>query len=340
MNYFRLLCFILGSVASAAADPVTARWGGAEGMDVAVRGFDDVGMVRLVPLDGSAGEARLPIGEAGELHFALPTAYSEAQQRASAGRPAEALFLLQPELPALVPYALLPDSNARVAVRFYFDLLLRQQQWPEAIAVATELTRYPGYLPLAGEILTLVRSLQAKGRVGDAAVLLARIPLDVDVPAMDIPAEMHAAADSLRRAGHWSEAETVYRRLRDTTPDPASWDALIAYCQWHQGHPLLAAAWLQDQPETRDFRLGHDGLNGLLAGLTWLARDEPVSALDILGETLLGISAASEWRIEINAALATGYRYVGDESLARTIEADLRKFHPSHQAVLALSHTP
>jgi hypothetical protein len=62
--------------------------------------------------------------------------------------------------------------------------------------------------------------------------------------------------------------------------------------------------------------------------------------LDILGETLLGISAASEWRIEINAALATGYRYVGDESLARTIEADLRKFHPSHQAVLALSHTP
>ncbi len=309
---------------------VTARWGGADGREMEVRGFDADGLLRLAPTDGSAGEARIRAEDVDGLLFELPAVLNEAKRRASVGRPAEAVFMLRHQLDEWVPYARMESSNVAAAVRFYLGLLTSQELWPEAIAVATALTRWPDELPLAHEILRLVHALQAAGRVEDAAWLLARIPQGVMQDRSPVRQAATVVAHELRAAGHWRHAEAVYSRLREASPAAASagWDVLIAYCQWQQGSPLMAAAWVNNFKPDRATLGQHEGLNGLLSGLVWLEKGAHARALDVLGQTLLNTTAASEWRFEITRTLAQAYRLSGYTRQADLIEADLARLRP------------
>ncbi|MCC5023199.1 MAG: hypothetical protein J6386_10630 [Candidatus Synoicihabitans palmerolidicus] len=48
-----------------------------------------------------------------------------------------------------------------------------------------------------------------------------------------------------------------------------------------------------------------------------------------MSEALVGMAAASEWRVELTAVIAEAYRQVGEEEVATRIEADLRRLFPN-----------
>lgn len=311
---------------SLGAEPVLARWGGGgETVVVEVRGFDAEGRLRLAPTDGGEGEALIPAGEVGGLKFIFPETYREAQFRVSVGRPAEALFLLQREISRYLPYAGLAESNVATAVRLYLRLLQQHEEWPEAVAVAAELTREEEAHPLTPDVLNLVQALINADRIEDAAWLLGRIPL---VAGTDHAAEVERVAAQMRRAGHFREARTVYQRLVSALGEgsPKRWSALAAYCAWHLGEEEPARELLA---ETTGLSAEQwDGLGGLLRGRVALAAGDSQAALDSLGEALITAPAASEWRVEITALLAAGYAARDETALAERLRADLLRLYP------------
>ena len=314
-------------------DVLRVRWGGEQSAVMRVIGVDAENRLRLAAIDGAQGEALIPLTEAADLQFILPEVYREAQQRVFVGRPAEAVFLLREVMPAYVPYAHIPGSNSGAAVRFYLNLLIDQREWVEALAIAAGLVEQTVSDRFVPDLVRLVRSLQLESRFDDAAWLVGRLPIG------DVGGANHVlivgVADEMRRAGHWVEAQSIYQRLREpaSTEEVARWDWLIAYTDWHQGSALragVAVAAVEDLIPT-----SQAGLVGLLMGRVALANGELTTALDVLGETLIGVDAASEWRIEITALIAEAYRAQGDEVLAKTIESDLQRMHPQSRWVIS-----
>lgn len=319
--------FALG--AGRAAEPLQVRWGGEQSTVMQVLGIDGEGRVRLRPMDGAQGEALVPLAEAENLQFLLPESYREAQQRVFVGRPAEAVFLLRAMMPAYVPYAHIEGSNVGAAVGFYFNLLIDQREWAEALGVASGLVEQPVSPRIMPDLVRLVRALQAADRVDDAAWLVGRLPINDS--SASATALITGVADQMRRDGHWAEAHVIYQRLREQADAPeetSRWDRLLAYTDWHQGSPLRAGV-LVAASEEKLVPTQQDGLMGLLMGRVALADEQPQRALDVLSETLIGIDAASEWRVEITAVIAAAYRAQGAVALARLIEADLRRMHPA-----------
>lgn len=319
-----LMCLLAGAGASisTAQNEIRARF--ADGGVFVVRGFTDAGQIRLAPTDGETGEAIMQVQDVADLAFELPENYLHAQDRARAGRPAEALFMVQKPIRDFVPYARLRSSNAHAAVKFYLRLLIGQGEWAEAVAVATELTRWPNELPLPQEILVLAEALIGADRADDAAWLLSRVALNDPLARDLVRPRINSIAGQLRAAGLWESAEAVYQRLRRDADsyEAATLDALIAYCQWQLGHPLLASGWIAKHEEKgREFLTGNAGLNGLLFGLVQLSQGDPAVALDGLGETIVNVSAASEWRPAISQTLAEAYRMTGYEETAANITA-------------------
>lgn len=307
--------------------PVTARWGAGGGNAwVEVRGFDVTGRLRIAPTDGADGEALLPVSDVGDLRFIFSDAYREAQLRVSIGRPAEALYLLEQEIPAFIPYAVLEESNVPTAVRLYLRLLQYNQKWPKAVAVAAALLQSDRPHPLTPEVLNLVERLIRAERIDDAAWLLSRLPLNGTSEYLE---EVVRVAHEMRRAGHWREAETIYLRLNGAPANvgDAYWTGLVAYCAWHRGSPESAARLVADM--TTQPAVEWAGLLGLLHGRVALAGGDPRRALDSLGEALIAAPADSEWRLEISAVLADSYHALGHETLARRMREDLRRLHPT-----------
>ncbi|MFX3681322.1 MAG: hypothetical protein ACN6I3_00200 [bacterium] len=305
---------------------VLARWGGGgEQSIVEVRGFESSGMLRLAPTDVGEGEVLLPVSEVGNLHFIFSDAYREAQLRESVGRPAEALYLLQQEIPAILPYAVLDQSNVPGAVRRYLRLLQQMESWPEAVAIASMLTQDDHPHSLVGDLLNLIRDLIRVERIDDAAWVLGRIPLNQE---SSYCGSVERVAHEMRRAGYWREAGSVYARLSDvgaawkSTP----WAALEAYCTWHLGDAEPATRLLQARP--MDSGAKWAGLLGLLRGRVALRNGETALALDSLGEALIHAPADSEWRLEITAVIAESYRLHGQPALAQRLQNELNHWYP------------
>jgi thioredoxin-like negative regulator of GroEL len=320
------IALVFWSALPAAAEPVLARWGGGGGnVLVEVRGFDANGMLRIAPTDGATGEALLPISEVGDLRFQFSESYREAQLRVSIGRPAEGLYLLESEVPAFVPYAVLADSNVPSAVRLYLRLLQHTQAWPEAVAVGAALTQTEQVHPLTADVLILIENLIGVGRIDDAAWLLSRVPLDADGADR---IEVERVAHEMRRAGFWREAQTIYRRLADAagTDPEAYWASLIAYCAWHLNEPNSAI----DLVRVTAAQPAHAGagLLGILRGRVGLAQGDTSRALDSLAATLIAAPANSEWRLELLAVLADAYEARGNASLSAQMRADLARLYP------------
>lgn len=299
---------------------------------VEVRGFDAAGFLRIAPTDGGAGEALLPASEVGDLRFIFSEAYQEAQLRVSIGRPAEALHLLQRELPAYVPYAVLENSNVPGAVRLYLRLLQQNRQWPEAVAVGASLTGSRDAPALIADVFDLVESLVRVGRIEDASWLLGRISLESNSAYV---VDVARIASQLRRSGHWPEARNVYLRLMSQEPQPGAtpWSALAAYCAWHLDEPLPAVELVEAHSEQS--ASAWEGLLGLMRGRVALAMNDPVAALDTLSEALINAPANSEWRLEITTLLATAYAARGDTELAQRMKAELARLYPDSRWILS-----
>lgn len=326
----RLLWFVavIGGLPDPAwAEPVLARWGGGGGepMIVEVRGFDDAGFLRIAPTDGAQGEALLPVSEVGDLRFIFSEAYQEARLRVSVGRPAEALYLLQQEMPGFVPYAVLADSNVPPAVRLYLRLLQHGEAWPEAVAVGAALTQSGDSHDLIPDVLSLIQALIRVERIEDASWLLSRVNFATDSTYAEA---VERVAAQLRRAGHWREAREIYERLSASSSSERTvpWQALAAYCAWHEGHPDVAEDLLAEHASQS--ASDWEGLLGLLRGRLALREGEAVAALDSLGEALINAPAASEWRLEITAVLAEGYAAHGQPQLAERLQAELKQLYP------------
>ena len=236
--------------------------------------------------------------------------------------------MLRDVVPAFASYAFIEGSNASAAVQFYLTLLINQREWAEALALGSALVERPVSARILPELVRLVRGLKAEDRSRDAAWLVGRLPID---SRGGTGAELiRSVADEMRRDGHWTEAQTIYQRLRDAgTPDDAShWDRLIAYTDWHRGSALRTGVLLQAGGEDAASMLAQAGLHGLLQGRFLLAENQPHEALDILSETLIGIAASSERRIEITSVIADAYEVLGEASQAELIRSDLRRMHP------------
>ena len=61
-------------------------------------------------------------------------------------------------------------------------------------------------------------------------------------------------------------------------------------------------------------------------------------ALDELAAALVGIEAASEWRVELTAVMADAYRGEGHDEVAASIEEDLRRLHPRSRWLSSISN--
>jgi len=300
-----------------------------------VRGIDAAGRIVLQPELGESGEALIPLPEARGLQFLLPDNYRKAQQLAFAGRTGEAVFLMRRIVPALVPYAAVPESNATGIVRFYFTLLLRERAWSDAIALAVQLPMGIGEADFVPDVVELAKALRAAGRVEEVVTVMEQVRLDSPQHRKLI----WELADEVRRGGHWRESQVLYEKLSGAEENGEVAERLkllLAYTDWHLGSDLSAPGLLSVMaPPPVDTDRGV--LYRLLEGKVALAAGEAASALDQLAEALLGIEVASEWRVEITAAIADAYRAHGRDDLAAVIESDLRRFHPSSRWITAIS---
>lgn len=313
-------------VMDASAEPLRVRLGAAARGEMELLGVE-AGSVRLRPVGSSTGEIVMPFADLRELLFVLPEPYQRAQQLAFNGRPGEAAIMLKPVVAPLVPYLSVPDTNAVAAVNFYFDLLLGQQMWDEALALAKQLpldSPKTGFLP---KVVSLARALRATGRPIDATTLVGRIPF-TETTSGWFPL-MADFADELRRNGSYVEARTIYERLRpfDTGEAQVRRTLLIAYADYQTGGRSSAAAFLEMVPEPA---ADSDELPLYLLLQSRLALDagDATRALDQIGRAMVLAGGASEWRAELQAVAAMAYRAAGQFEIAETIEADMRQIFP------------
>lgn len=312
----------------AVAQALRARLGASSRSDVEILGIDEAG-IRMRPIGSLTGEIILPIAEARELFFVMPESYQRAQQLAFNARPGEALAVLGPVINPMLPYLAAPGTNAVPATTFYFDLLLGQQRWDDALGVARQLPlEVPdtGFLP---RVVQLARALRSTGRSVEATTLVTRIP--VTEQTMEWFPLLADFADELRRAGNFTEAQTLYQRLRpfDEGDAKAERTLMIAYIDYHTGSPLQAGAVLEQVAAPTDtspesFRTPYLLLSGRIA----LDGGRAAEALDQLSRGLVEASGASEWRAELLAATALAYRAAGDAEIASSIEEDMRRIYP------------
>ena len=332
---------LLGSgfgITRAAADDLRVRLGANARGEMLVLGLDPAG-IRLRPVEGNAGgEIIMPLAEARDLLFVLPEPYQRAQQLAFNGRPAEAVLLLKPVVLPLVPYLGAPGTNAVAAVNFYFDLLMGQAEWDEALALAKQLpldAPDTGFLP---KVVRLARALRSTERPIDATALIGRIPINTaTMPWFSLLADF---ADELRRNGNFVEARAIYERLRpfDVGEAQVQRTLLIAYTEYHTGAPMSAAALFElvAEPVENSELLP---LYLMLKARLELDHDEVAPALDHVGRGLVVAAGASEWRAELQAVAAAAYRAAGRDDVAETIEADMRRIFPDSRWTPA-SHSP
>lgn len=306
------------------APELRARLGGAR-FEMQVLGIDADG-IRMRPIGSTDGEVVVPLRETRDLHFILPEAFRLAQQAAFNGRPGEALRWLQPVIPPLLPYVRAPGTNAVPAVTTYYDLLLGQQQWDEALALARALPLDVPGTDFLSKTVQLARVLRATGRALDAATLINRIPINAETMAsFGLLADF---AHELRRNGHFTEAQLIYERLQpfDTGAAAGERALLIAYTVYHQGAPLRAAALLEAVSEPTG-EAGVRPLYLLLRGRLALDAQKPDQALDALSRGLVFAPGTSEWRAELLAVTAAAYRAAGESEIAAAIEQDLRRIY-------------
>ena len=326
-----LLLLLLALLAvGGAAQELRARWGGAQGELMRVMGVDASGRVRLLPEDGAAGEALIPLAEARGMRFVLSDDYRRGRQLALDGRGGEAVLVLRRLAPAFVPYASIPESNASAVVRFYFRLLVKERAWADAIALAMAIDPEYAGRELAEEWTTLGRGLQAERRWDELGLLLDRSWVSrPDAGEIENRLAVDSLATTLREEGRWRDAAVLYQKLREGTvgSDRQQFDLLLAYLDWHQGSDLGAQAMVRvmSAPEASS---SVGALYRLLQGRLLLQTGDARAALDVLAEALVGAGSTSEWRVEITAVLADAYREHGDEETARRIATDLQTQHP------------
>jgi hypothetical protein len=330
-----MVIWAMFTLTAMAADDLRVRLGEQGATVMVVRGIDAAGRVQLRLESGEGGEVLLPLEEAQGLQFELPEDYRKAQQLSFAGRNGEAVFLLRRVVPALVPFAAVPGSNATGIVRFYFKLLLSEKAWPEAIAVAAELPLGRGETDFVPAVIALARALQGAGRVADVGTVMAGVALTSELH-RQLGTEL---ANDLRRGGHWVEAQVLYEKLRksgDARRD--EWlQLLLAYTDWHLGSDLRAEAVLSEIPVPAvETEAGI--LYRLLEGRIALGLGRAGEALDKLAVALIGIESASEWRVELTAVIADAYRADGRDDLAEAIERDLRRLHPGSRWLSSISN--
>jgi tetratricopeptide (TPR) repeat protein len=317
----------LGPV-DATAQALRAWLGASSRSEMDILGIDEAG-IRMRPTGSTVGEIILPLAEARELFFILPEFYQRAQQLAFHARPDEALALLGPVINPMLPFLAAPGTNAVPATNFYFDLLLGQQRWDEALGLARQLpleVQNTGFLP---RVVELARALRATGRAMEATILAARIP--VTAKTMEWFPLLANFADELRRAGNYTEAQMLYQRLRpfDTGEAQVERMLMIAYTDFHTGRPLQAGAlWEQLPAPVATSDESYRTLYLLLSGRIALDAGRATDALDQLSRGLVEANGVSEWRAELLAATALAYRAVGDPEIASLIEEDLRRIYP------------
>lgn len=328
-----LVIVALGLEAQAAE--LRVRLGEQGSVVMKVREIDASGRIVLQPESGGGGQALIPLSEARSLQFVLPEDYRKAQQLAFAGRTGEAVFLLRRIVPALVPFAAVPESNATGIVRFYFKLLQRERTWPDAIALAVQLPMGAGEADFVPEVVALAKALQGVGRVEEVVTVTERLVLSSTAHRRLI----WELADEVRQSGNWRESQALYEKLRgvEDGAEAERLSLLLAYTDWHMGSDLSAQALLSVmEPPPVDTERGV--LYRLLKGQVALAAGEAATALDELAEALIGIEVASEWRVEITAVIADAYRAHGRDDLAEVIESDLRRLHPDSRWITAISN--
>ncbi len=321
---------ILFSQVIAQPHDLRVRLGRQGTLEMRVTGIDEMGRIRMQPMAGDGGEAMIPWREARDLQFDLPADYGEAQKLAFDGHRGEAVLLLRRIVPALVPYAAVPGSNATGVVRFYFRLLVRERAWPDAIALAVQLPTGEGDADFMPDIVALARALQGAGRLSEVATVMERVVASSNRHRKLVGELAH----DLRRGGHWREARGMYGKLQGAGDaiESERIRLLLAYTDWHLGSDSVALALLRtlDPPPVKTER---GVLFRLLAGRTALAAGDSAAALDGLAEALVGIEVASEWRVEITAVIAQAYRAAGRDDVAELIETDLRRLHPGSRWV-------
>ena len=341
----RPVLLLLGLVlfaAGVAAQGVRARWGGSQEESLQVMGIDERGRVRLVTDGADAGEALVPIGEARGLRFELSDEYQRGRQLALDGRGGEAVLVLRRIVPALVPYAPIPESNAATVVRFYFRLLLSERAWADAVTVAMAIDPEYAGRELAAEWAVLGRGLHAARRWDELGLLLDRSWVEPPgVGAPDNRAAVESLAASLREDGRWRDAAVLVQKLREGTDGEVRqhFDLLLAYLDWHQGSDLGAQA-MGRVMRAPDVSTGAGALYRLLQGRLHLQAGRVREALDVLAEALVGAGSASGWRVEITALLAEAYRENGDEETAQRIAKGLRRQHPDSRWVAGEAGEP
>lgn len=329
------LALWLAADGRAQSDALRVRVGQQGTAVMVVQDVDAAGRIRLRPETGEGGEALIPLREARDLQFELPADYRKAQQLAFAGRTGEAVFLLRRIVPALVPFASVPGSNATGVVRFYFKLVVGERAWADAISMAVQLPLGTGESDFVPEVVGLARALQGAGRVEDVTTVMER----VELVTREHRQLVWALADEMRQSGYWRESQALYEKLQgaEDNIELARLRLLLAYTDWHLGSDLGAQALLSVMEAPRA-DTEHGVLYRLLRGRVALAAGDGARALDELAEALIGIEGASEWRVEITAVIADAYRSAGRDELADLIEADLRRLHPNSRWLASISN--
>ena len=336
MKRFALHVLLSGLLAiGATAQELRARWGANQGELMRVMGIDASGRMRLLPEDGSAGEALIPLAEARGMRFMLSDDYRRGRQLALDGRGGEAVLVLRRIVPAFVPYATVPESNASSVVRFYFRLLISQRAWADAIALFMVIDPEHAGRELAPEWAALGRGLLAERRWDELGLLLDRSWVSrPNAGEIENRVAIESLATTLRENGRWRDAAVLYQKLREGSAggDRQHFDLMLAYLEWHQGSDLSAQAMVRVMPAP-EVTGGAGALYRLLRGRLLLQEGDSRAALDVLAEALVGAGSASEWRVETTAVLAEAYRENGDEETARRIARDLARQHPDSRWV-------
>ena len=296
----------------------------------------DAGEVRLRPSESDTGELVFRLEDLRDLQFELPEAYGRAQQLAFQQQPQEALRLLEPVCEPLLPFVLIPGTNASPVVQSYLDLLLAQREWDAADSLVERLPETARRSPVfAGRVLRLAHGLRAEQRTAEATTLV--LDLCVDATGSHLAA-IERFAHELRRDGAWEQAAQLYERmpLPDDVAARSERRLLQAYLMARQT-TLAAASSLLAEIDAEVLPPDVRPLYGLLRGREHLETGATNEALDALSHALVFAQASSEWRVELQVWLANAYRAVGRTHVAMTLESDLQRLHTASRSLAVAS---